>query len=184
MAWSVKISGLASPQFGQANASDDGIIKKAVLPPLSMKGFRESAFDHVALEVTSLKSAPPAMKTFKPKNHPKAASTSTFLMIREKEFPHLFEDPVVRHQRMSKFFAEQDFNSDCETVERNRDDMLKQLEQTISRYNKNDPAKFVENLKTPPSNADAVPSPIERNATPAGASTPVFSGAAFSMRAE
>ena len=83
---------------------------------------------------------------------------------------------------MSKFFAEQDFNSDCETVDRNKEDLLKMLEQTISRYNKNDPAKFVANLKTPPSNTDATPS-VERNSTPAGAATPGFFGA-FSMKAE
>jgi hypothetical protein len=49
-------------------------------------------------------------------------------MIKEKEFPQLFENPIVKHQNMTKFFDEQDFNSDCETVERNRVDLLKQLE--------------------------------------------------------
>ena len=132
------------------------------------------------LEVTSLKSAPPAVpKTMKGKAaqqlHQAQGKETAFLLIREKEFPHLFENPIVRHQRMSKFFDEQDFNSDCETVERNKVDLLKQLEQTISRYNKNEPAKFVENLKSPPTNIDAVPS-SEIKATPAWGSTPVFSG--------
>ena len=125
IAWSVKISGIASPHFGMANASDVVISRKMALPPLSMKMFRETApMDNVALEVTSMKSAPPALKALKPKSHPAVTYTSSFLMIKEKEFPHLFENPVVRHQRMSKFFAEQDFNSDCETVERNKVDLL------------------------------------------------------------
>ena len=74
-------------------------------------------------------------------------TTRAFLMIREREFANLFDDPVVRHQKMSKYFDEQDFNSDCETIERNQNDLLKQLEQGISRFCKTDPTKFVENLK-------------------------------------
>jgi len=108
----------------------------------------------------------------------------SFLMIKEKEFPHLFENQIVRQQNMTKFFDEQDFNSDCETVERNRVDLLKQLEQTVTRYNKNEPAKFVENLRSPPSNLDVKSSAVERNATPVWSSTPVFSGADFSNKAE
>jgi len=88
----------------------------------------------VELDVTSLKSAPPAVpKTFNKvgkasQQQQSSAKLTSFLMIKEKEFPHLFENPVVRHQRMTKFFAEQDFNSDCETVERNKVDLLKELE--------------------------------------------------------
>lgn len=51
--------------------------------------------------------------------------TRPFLMIREREFSNLFENPITKQQKMSKYFDEQDFNSDCETIERNKDDLLK-----------------------------------------------------------
>lgn len=71
------------------------------------------------------------------------------MLIKEKEFPDLFQNPVVKHQKMSKFFDEQDFNSDCEMIERNKNDLLASLAQSINRFtnSKNDPKKFVENLK-------------------------------------
>ena len=132
LAQSVVISGLMSPQFGLAPqiAQDaaHAAANKMSLPPLSAKVFREAdpLVQSVELDVTSLKSAPPAVKTFKQSKAP--AQSHTFLMIKEIEFPHLFENPIVKHQNMTKFFDEQDFNSDCETVERNRVDLLKQLE--------------------------------------------------------
>ena len=51
-----------------------------------------------------------------------------FLLIKESDFPNLFDNTVVKKQKMSKFFDEQDFNSDLETIELNRIDLLKQLE--------------------------------------------------------
>ena len=48
---------------------------------------------------------------------------------------------------MSKFLDEIDFNSDSETVERNQSDLLSSLFTAISKYNKSEPGKFVENLK-------------------------------------
>ena len=67
------------------------------LPPLSEKVFREpTPLDHVELDVTSLKSAPPAVKTFK-SGKAQPSKVTSFLMIKEKEFPHLFENSVVRH---------------------------------------------------------------------------------------
>ena len=50
---------------------------------------------------------------------------------------------------MSKYFDEQDFNSDCETIERNKLDLLEHLAQSVTRFVKTDPTKFVENLKNP-----------------------------------
>ena len=84
----------------------------------------------------------------------KAKPTRSFLKIREKEFPHLFENEVVMHQKMSKYFDEQDFNSDCETINRNKFDLLKHVSQSISRFTKSDPTKFVENLKSPANDTD------------------------------
>lgn len=69
-------------------------------------------------------------------------------MIREREFSNLFaNNPVTKQQKMSKYFDEQDFNSDSETIERNKVDLLKQLSQGITRFQKGDPTKFVENLQ-------------------------------------
>ena len=56
---------------------------------------------------------------------------------------------------MSKYLDEQDFNSDCETIERNKDDLLKQLSQSIARFAKSDPTKFIENLSKPNPDTDA-----------------------------
>ena len=64
-------------------------------------------------------------------------------------------NPIVQHQKMSKYLDEQDFNSDCETIERNRDDLLKQLSQSIARFSKTDPTKFIENLSKPNLDTDA-----------------------------
>lgn len=52
----------------------------------------------------------------------------------------------MQHQKMSKYLDEQDFNSDCETIERNKGDLLNLLTQAITRFTKGDPSKFVENL--------------------------------------
>ena len=91
--------------------------EKPVLPPVAMKTFKEPALDDVTLEVTSLRSAPVAtLKPTKPKIAHKVTETRQFMMIREAEFPHLFKDPIVQHQKMSKYFEEQDYNSDCETI--------------------------------------------------------------------
>ena len=56
------------------------------------------------------------------------------MVTQEQEFPHLSQNQVVRQQKMSKYFDEQDFNSDCETIERNKEDLLKSLSQSISRF--------------------------------------------------
>lgn len=82
-------------------------------------------------------------------------------MIQEHEFPHLFKNPVVQQQKMSKYLDEQDFNSDSETIEHNKGDLLKQLSQSIDRFAKTDPTKFIENLKAP--NADTDPVLLENN---------------------
>ena len=50
---------------------------------------------------------------------------------------------------MSKFLDEEDFNSDTETIERNKEDLLKQVSSAISRFVKSDPTKVIENLKEP-----------------------------------
>lgn len=72
-----------------------------------MKTFKEPVLDDVTLEVTSLRSAPVAtLKPTKPKITQKGQQTRQFMMIRESEFPHLFKDPVVQHQKMSKYFEE------------------------------------------------------------------------------
>ena len=62
---------------------------------------------------------------------------------------------------MSKFLDEQDFNSDTETIERNKDDLLKHLATSITRYSKSDPTKFIENLSSP--NADTDVSALEKH---------------------
>lgn len=71
------------------------------------------------------------------------------MVIKEQEFPHLFQNQVVKQQKLSKLLDEQDFNSDCETIGRNREDLLKSLMQGIARFTsaKSDPKKLVENLK-------------------------------------
>ena len=78
-----------------------------MLPPVAMKTFKEPVLDDVTLEVTSLRSAPVAtLKPTKPKITQKGLQTRQFMMIREAEFPHLFKDPVVKEQKMSKYFEE------------------------------------------------------------------------------
>ena len=56
---------------------------------------------------------------------------------------------------MSKFLDEEDFNSDTETIERNKEDLLKQVSSAISRFVKSDPTKVIENLKEPNQDTDA-----------------------------
>lgn len=51
-----------------------------------------------------------------------------FLMIKEKDFPNLFENPVVRGQKMSEFYDEIDYASDEETINNNRETLLKGLQ--------------------------------------------------------
>ena len=73
--------------------------------------------------------------------------THRFMCIRELEFPRLFKNPIVKHQKMSKFLDEQDFNSDTETIERNRGDLLKQVTSAIDSFVRSDPTKVIQNLK-------------------------------------
>ena len=75
-------------------------------------------------------------------------------MIRQKEFPHLFKNDVVKNQRMSKFFQEQDYESEVECISKNKEIMLKDLFAGIARYQKSDPSKLIENLKEPFSAAE------------------------------
>ena len=106
-----------------------------------------------------MKVLPPATKKLTAKSSPgkqsraapcKPEETRSFMMIREKEFPQLFaENAIVRNQRMSKYFDEQDYNSDSETIERNKGDLLADLFKTIERTTKKDPSKFIENMKNP-----------------------------------
>ena len=124
---------------------------------MSFKTFsNESDFENVTLEVTSMKSAPPAMPKFfskAPKSAKKTIETD-FLLIREKEFCNLFDNPVVKAQKMSKFFDEQDFNSDVETIEGNKIEILKNFEKAIARYCKSDPTKIIANFKEPANEID------------------------------
>ena len=124
------------------------------MPPVTAKTYSEPNLDSVTLNVIKLQTIPSVAKPLKTKTDQKPTPTISFLMIKEKEFPHLFEDDVSRHQKMSKYFDEQDFNSDCELIERNKGDLLKNLFQSIARYTKSDPTKFVENLKSPASDSD------------------------------
>ena len=48
-------------------------------------------------------------------------------MIKEKNFPNLFENPVVRGQKMTDFYDEIDYASDEETINNNRQTLLKGL---------------------------------------------------------
>lgn len=122
--------------------------------PIKIKNFLEPNIDKVTLSTIKLQTIPSNSKLMKAKADQKPKPTRSFLLIHEKEFPHLFQNEVVKHQKMSKYFDEQDFNSDCETINRNKDDLLKQLSQSICRFTKSDPTKFVENLKSPAYDTD------------------------------
>jgi hypothetical protein len=128
--------------------------KRSDLPPVTPKTYSEPNLDNVTFSVIKLQTIPSVAKPLKTKADQKPTPTISFLMIKEKEFPHLFEDDVSKHQKMSKYFDEQDFNSDCELIERNKGDLLKNLFQAIGRYTKSDPTKFVENLKSPAHDVD------------------------------
>lgn len=75
-------------------------------------------------------------------------------MIRQKEFPNLFKDPVVKNQRMSKFNEENDYDSDVECIEKNKQTMLKDLFAGIAQNVKGDPIKNIENLMEPANEVD------------------------------
>ena len=113
------------------------LAKTGKKPAPAKKNFKETLGEETQtaqLEVISM-------------HHITNQSRMNFLAIKEREFPHLFKNPVVQHQKMSKFLDEIDFNSDSETVERNQSDLLSSLFTAISKYNKSEPGKFVENLK-------------------------------------
>lgn len=150
----------ASPPY---KASAPG-KKRMQLPPVTEKTYTEAPYEASLLsrgtfDSISLKRVPPISKSFEelrecsyhyctsacqPQTQEKPLD---FLLIKESDFPNLFDNPVVKKQKMTKFFDEQDFNSDLETIELNKIDLLKQLEQTINRAVKGDPTKFVQNLK-------------------------------------
>jgi len=118
-------------------------VKKLQFKPVVKKTFIEEPLPCLHLELTRLKTVPQAAcRRPKPSRRP-------FLLIRENEFPNLFKDPVVQHQKMSKYLDEQDFNSDGETIERNKADLLNHVDQAITRFSKGDPSKFIENLAAP-----------------------------------
>ena len=76
----------------------------------------------------------------------------SFLLIKEKDFPNLFENQIVKKQNKEKYFVEQDYGSDQETVEINKATLLKDLEASINRKIKRDqimmPATFSMTLKS------------------------------------
>ena len=114
-----------------------------LLPPVTKKTFKEPAYEsdisQVGLDIIKLKRVPPVLKVFSEEQDEIMSSVAdsdqnnlrkplNFLLIKEKEFPNLFDDPIIKQQKMSKFFNEQDFNSDIETIELNKIDLLKQVE--------------------------------------------------------
>ena len=62
---------------------------------------------------------------------------------------------MVKGQKRSKYLDEIDFNSDCETIERNQADLLQHVSTALARFAKSDPTKFVENLRKPNEEVDA-----------------------------
>jgi len=151
----------------QSESREPKIATKASLPKKKLhfttpfkKEFVEKPHEIVSLEVTKMKKIPEAVPRVGTcskggSRSDQEAELRSFMMIKEREFPHLFKNSIVKHQKMSKYLDEQDFNSDCETIERNKSDLLEHLTTAIARFAKSDPVKFVENLKSPNTDIDA-----------------------------
>ena len=143
----------------EAKIAKSGSAKKKVqiTAPLTKKSFEEKPHDNLSLEVATMKAAPVAVRpgSFNANPTDQKPETRTFLMIKEREFPHLFEHSILRQQKKSKYLDEIDFNSDCETIERNSTDLLSEVFSSIERFTKRDPTRFIENLKLPNDDVDA-----------------------------
>lgn len=115
-------------------------VARAAPEKQSPKKFLEPSFDNVRLGVCSMRSTQadlsPTSGLVKPHRR-------QFLMIEQRAFPHLFEHPVVRSQKMNKFFDEQDYESDEHTIAQNKTEILKQLSLSVNRFVKQDPTRFV-----------------------------------------
>ena len=151
------------------SATSDTVLrtkKVPILPPVKQTFSAEPLTNTVTLDIAKMKSLPPSQlknssfnspskSTVSQKLNAPISSTKSFLMIKEAEFPALFaENPVVKRQKMSRYFDEQDYNSDCETIERNKGDLLGDLFKAIDKCCKQDPAKHVSNLKKPGQETD------------------------------
>ena len=91
----------------------------------------------------------PVTGSWSDKSNKKPSENLSFMMIKEQEFPHLFEDPVLKLKKKQKLVDEQDYESDCEIIERNKAELLQCLEKGIARFNsgKCNPKKFIKNLE-------------------------------------
>lgn len=57
-------------------------------------------------EVLAIEAPRPALGLITMKRVADTSSNHKFLAIKEREFPHLFRNPIVQYQKMSKFLDE------------------------------------------------------------------------------
>ena len=50
-----------------------------------------------------------------------------FMVVQEADFPQVFQDPIIKKQKLVEFNDEIDYNSDPELIAKNRKQLLKSL---------------------------------------------------------
>ena len=84
------------------------------------------------------------MKTLKSQ---RATANHTFLAIDEAELPQVFQDPIIKSQRLENFNEEIDYDSGAELISKNRKQLLKSLTNSIYRVIIENPLNYIENVK-------------------------------------
>ena len=62
-----------------------------------------------------------------------------FLVVHEAELPAIFDDPVLKKQKLKDYNDEIDYNSDSELITKNKKQLLKMLTGSINRYVQGNP---------------------------------------------
>lgn len=76
-----------------------------------------------------------------------AVGKNAFLVIQEEEFPSIFQDPILKKQKLKDYNDEIDYNSDKELIAKNKKQLLKSLTNSIDRYVTGNPLQLIENIK-------------------------------------
>ena len=70
-----------------------------------------------------------------------------FMVVQEADFPQVFQDPIIKKQKLVEFNDEIDYNSDPELIAKNRKQLLKSLKTSIERYVTGNPLQYIGNIK-------------------------------------
>ena len=144
-------------------------VKKS-LPPVLMKQFAELPYQPLIVGDKSTQQGPKTKKsksksaqldqipcTKDQKHLPRMEINSLisqgtgrpvpFMVVQEADFPQVFQDPILKKQKLLDYNDEIDYESGPELIAKNRKQLLKSLTGSIERYITRNPMNYIGNIK-------------------------------------